>query len=242
MEIKISAIIAEKLAQMERDGIIQKKIEETLEKAILDAVTSELAGYSFKHSISKQISDGINEVAANCGLSAYNGFIAERVKAIIQDMYTSDISQKIQMALDDVMLKRHENVKLSDIFHAYRKWVLENTEESEKYERQKFTHQLDVKEDGNFTHITCTFADRPLEDIYSYREHGDIVLKFCTYGDENKTSISGVYLNDRNISKSLRIGTLSEFEAFVVNLFYNKTDIFMDVNNVEEDPYFDIDC
>ena len=63
---------------------------------------------------------------------------------------------------------------------AYRKWVLENTEESEKYERQKFTHQLDVKEDGSFTHYTCTFADHPLEDTYSYCERGDIVLKFCT--------------------------------------------------------------
>lgn len=242
MEIKISEIVTEKLEQMERDGIVQKKIEETLEKAILDAITSELAGCSFKHSISKQVSEGINEVAANCGLSAYNGFIAERVKAIIQDMYTSDISQKIQMALDNVMLKRHKNVKLSDIFQAYRKWVLENTEESEKYERQKFTHQLDVEENGSFTHYTCTFADHPLDDIYSYRKRGDIVLKFCTYGDKSKTSISSVYLNDRDISKSLRIGTLSDFEAFVVNLFYNKTDIIMDVDDVEEDPYFDVDC
>lgn len=242
MEINISEIVTAKLEQMKRDGVIEKKIEETLEKSIMDAITSELGGYSFKHAISKQVSDGISEIAANCGFSAYNGFIAERIKAIIQDMYTSDISQKVQAALDDVMLKQHENVKLSDIFQAYRKWVLENTEESEKYERQKFTHQLDVKEDGSFTHYTCTFADHPLENTYGYRERGDIVLRFCTYGDKSKTTISSIHLSDRDISKSLRIGTLSDFEAFVVNLFYNKTDIIMDVDDVEEDPYFDIDC
>lgn len=241
MEINISEIVTAKLEQMERDDIIKKKIEETLEKSIMDAITSELGGYSFKHAISKQVSDGINEIAANCGFSAYNGFIAERVKAIIQDMYTSDISQKVQAALDDVMLKQHKNVKLSDIFQAYRKWVLENTEESEKYERQKFTHQLDVKEDGGFTHYTCTFADHPL-DAYGYRERGDIELRFCTYGDKSKATISSIHLADQDISKSLRIGTLSDFEAFVVNLFYNKTDIIMDVDDVEEDPYFNIDC
>ncbi len=241
MEINISGIVTAKLEQMEHDGIIEKKIEETLEKSIMDAITSELSGYSFKHAISKQMSDGIGEIAANCGFSAYNGFIAERVKAIIQDMYTSDISQKVQAALDDVMLKQHENVKLSDIFQAYRKWVLENTEESEKYERQKFTHQLYVKEDGNFTHYTCTFADHLL-DAYGYRERGDVELRFCTFGDKDKATISSIHLANRDISKSLRIGTLSDFEAFVVNLFYNKTDIIMDVDDVEEDPYFDIDC
>lgn len=237
MEIKISEIVNEKLEQMERDGTIEKKIEEVLEKTIMDAITSEIGGYSFKQAISNQLSDAISDVAANCGLSAYNGFIAERVKAIVQDMYTSDISQKVQAALEDVMLKRHENVKLSDIFKAYRKWVLENTDESEKYERQKFTHKLDIKEDGGFTHYTCTFSDRPL-GIYGYRERGDIELRFCTYGDKGKTTISGIHLAELDISKSLRIGTLSEFEAFVVNLFYNKTEIIMDV----EDPYFDIDC
>lgn len=242
MEIKISEIVTAKLEQMERDGIIQKKIEDTLEKSIMDAITSELDGYSFRHSISKQIADNINEVAANCGISAYNGFIAERVKAIIKDMYTEDISQKVQSALNDVMLKHHKDVKLSDIFNAYRKWVLENTDDSEKYERQKFTHQLDVEESGLFTHYTCTFADHQLDNTFSYHERGDVVIKFCQYKDKNRVSISNIYFNNRDISKSLRIGTMTEFEAFVVNLFYNKTEVMMDVDNVEIDPYFDVDC
>lgn len=241
MEINISEIVTAKLEQMKHDRIIEKKIEEILEKSIMDAITSELSGYSFKHAISKQISDGIGEIAEKCGLSAYNGFIAEQVKKIVQDMYASDIAQKVQAELDDVILKRHENVKLSDIFQAYRKWVLENTEESEKYERKKFTHQLDVEVDGCFTHYTCTFADRPL-DIYGYHKRGDIELRLCTYEDKDKTTISSIHLAGHDISKSLRIGKLSCFEAFVVNLFYNKTDIIMDEDDVEEDPYFDIDC
>ena len=40
MTIDVSSIIEAKLAQMEKDGIIQKKIEEVLEKNILSAIAS----------------------------------------------------------------------------------------------------------------------------------------------------------------------------------------------------------
>lgn len=246
MEINISEIVSAKLAQMDRDGVIQKKIEETLEKMILDVITTALNGYELRKAISDQVSQNVSEVAKNCGFSAYNGFIAERVRAIIQDMYTDDISRRVQDALNKVMLKRYENVKLSEIFSAYRKWVLKNTEESEKYERQRFTSQLDVQEDGNFTHYICAFADRPLNrsDVRSGYDCVDIVLKFCVYGEEGQTAISRIFLNDQDLSKSLRIGTLTEFEAFVVNLYYNKTEIILDAETVEDelDDHFDIDC
>lgn len=241
MEVNISEIVSAKLEQMDRDGIVQKKIEETLEKTVLDVIASELTGYTFRKSISDQVSASISEIAKDCGFSAYNGFIAERVRAIIQDMYTDDISQKVQDALSNVMLKRHENVKLSEIFQAYREWVLKNTEESEKYERQTFTCRLDVKEDGsNFTHYICTFADHPLNDNY---DRADIILKFLVYGGKGQDTILSIFLDGRNISGTLRIGCLTEFEAFVVNLYYNKTKIILDADTVEDeqDEYFDID-
>lgn len=247
MEVNISEIVSAKLEQMDRDGIVQKKIEETLEKTVLDVIASELTGYTFRKSISDQVSASISEIAKDCGFSAYNGFIAERVRAIIQDMYTDDISQKVQDALSNVMLKRHENVKLSEVFQAYREWVLKNTKESEKYERQTFTCRLDVKEDGsNFTHYICTFADHPLndKDVRSRYDRADIVLKFLVYGGKGQDTISSIFLDGRNISDTLRIGRLTEFEAFVVNLYYNRTEIILDADTVEDeqDEHFDIDC
>lgn len=246
MEINISEIVSAKLEQMDRDGIVQKKIEETLEKTVLDVIASELNSYAFRKSISDQVSESISEIAKDCGFSAYNSFIAERVRAIIQDMYTDDISQKVQDALNNVMLKRHDNVKLSEIFQAYREWVLKNTEESEKYERKRFTCRLDVKEDDrNFTYYICTFADRPLDDgdVRSRYDCADIVLKFLVYREEKQATILSIFLDGRNLSETLRIGHLTEFEAFVVNLYYNKTEIILDADTVEaeQDEYFDID-
>ncbi len=242
MEINVSKIISDKLAQMDSDGVIKKKIEDTLEKSIMDAITSELNSYSFRKGISDQVAKSVSSVAADCGFSAYNGFIAERVKAIVQDMFTADISQKVQDALNDVMLKKHENIKLSDIFACYRKWVFENTDEAEKYERREYTGTLEVEERGAFTHYICRFADRPLEHGHLYSDRADIEIRLCAYGDEQATNISSLYLNGHDLSTSLKIGTLSEFEAFIVNLRYNGTKILLDAEDVDDYSHFDIDC
>ena len=241
MEINVSQIIADKLTQMDNDGIIKKKIEETLEKTIIESITSELNSYTFRKGISEQVSKSVSAIAADCGFSAYNGFIAERVKTIVQDMYTADISQKVQDALNDVMLQKHENIKLSDIFKRYRKWVLENTDDAEKYERKEYTGSLEVNESGSFTHHVCRFADRPLRESYRYDNRPDVEIRFCVYGEEDGSTISSLYLNGRDLSTSLKIGTLSEFEAFVVNLYYNRTKILLDTEDVDEYSYFDIE-
>ena len=243
MNINVSDIIAEKLAQLEADGIIKRKIEEALEKSLMSAITDELGSYSFRSGIQKQVRESISHVAEDCGFSAYNGFIAERVKAMVQELYTTDIAAKIQNALNDIIVQKHENVKLSDIFARYRTWVLEHTDDSDKYSRERFTSHLSIKESGSFTHYDCYFSEEHIEigSYLSTTEDADIQISICTYRNEESTTIARLYLNGHDISNTLRIGTMTSFEAFLVNLFYNKTKIVMDVDAVDDDDHFDID-
>lgn len=241
MNIDVSKIVADKLNQLDADGVIKRKIEETVEKTVMDAITSELSSYAFRNSISEQVKGSVSSIAADCGFSAYNGFIAQTVKSVVQELYSADIAEKVQAALNSVLLQKHECVSLSLIFSAYREWVLEHTDESEKYERQEFTSDFEVREDGNFKHYKIRFADHPLD---SY-ESADIEIAFCVWihDDKKKHTISRLYLNGHDLSQSLRIGTLSTFEAFVANLYYNKTEIELDDSNVytENDNSFDVD-
>lgn len=112
MTVDFSTIIADKLAQMEEDGTIKKKIEETLEKSVMTAITSELESYDFRRKISDQMKLALNGVAENSGLSAYNGFIAEKIRAIVQETCAADIAAKVQATLDGILLKKYENIKL----------------------------------------------------------------------------------------------------------------------------------
>lgn len=244
MNIDVSQIIADKLAQLDADGTIKRKIEESLEKSIMAAISSELESYSFRNGIEKQLRETVSTLAADCGLSAYNGYVAARCKDIVQSLFTTDISEKVQKALDDIMFTKHENIKLSDIFKRYREWVLAHTEESEKYERQKFTHDLEVKEEGSWKRYTCKFADHTLESYgYSYaKEKPDIEIHLSTFGNARKTStITTCYLDGRHMNDSFKVGRLTDFEAFILNLYYNGTEIILDEEDVDEYPYFDID-
>ena len=120
MNIDFNEIVQQKLAQMEAEGVIQKKIEDALEKSIMDAIDSQLGSYSFKNALGKQMEDGISQVAKDCGLSAYNGFVAEKVKAILSDIVSDDLSKKIETAVSGVLVQRYEGIKLSDVFKRYR--------------------------------------------------------------------------------------------------------------------------
>lgn len=237
MNINVSQIVTEKLAQLEADGTIKKKIEEALEKTITEAIISELSSYSIRREIAKQLEDAVSGVAAGCGLAAYNGYIAEKCKAIVQEHFTTDIGAKVEKSLKDIMFAKHEGVKLSDIFRRYREWVLRNTDESDKYDRGEFTHELVEQRDGCWEKYTCRFADRKLCGY----DNPDIEIRFIKYGDNDECSISFLYLDGHNVKETFKVGTITDFEAFVLNLYYNDTKIIMDTENVEEDPCFDID-
>lgn len=244
MTLDISAIIADKLAQLEEDGTIKRKIEEALEKSVLEAITSELSSWEFRRNISGQMKLALNGVAESCGLSAYNGFIAEKVRTIVQETCADDITAKVQAALDGIILKKYEDIKLSDIFKRYREWVLGNTDEADKYERQNYTAVLNMDKSGSFTHYKIQFADRPgATDRFSYGSDDcpDIEIWFLTYEKETTASINTLYINGHDLRKTLKVGGLTSFEAFLVNLYYNGTKIQMDVEDVDDSDYFDID-
>ena len=242
MEINITKIVEDKLAQMAQDGVIQKAIEDGIEKSMLSAVTSAVTGYQFKREIEKQVEDAVGGIAGKCGLSSYNGFIAQKAAEIVQNMYNNDIAEKVKRALDEPLVQDYSGIKLSEIFDKYREWVKNNTDTDAQYEYERFTCSLEQSDDGEWQHLTCKFADHPLSETVYRKERGEIEIRFFRYKNEKKVRISTLWLNDHDLKGSMRIGTLTSFESFLVNLYYNETEVEMDVENADEDNYYDIDC
>ena len=106
MILDISQIVSEKLTQMEEDGSIRRFLEEQIEKTVKGAIESAIGGYSLKRAIEEQITAGFPEIVNNIGLSAYNTYIAETVRKITMATLEGDAQEKIQAAIDGILLKK----------------------------------------------------------------------------------------------------------------------------------------
>ncbi len=54
--------------------------------------------------------------------------------------------------------------------------------------------------------------------------------------------LSNVYVREKNLNKTLKLGNMSKVELLIANILYNETPIIIDVEYEDEiDNYFDID-
>ncbi len=237
MNLDIQAIADTKIQAMHDSGEIKKRIESDIEKTVLNAIDSALDGYQIRRQIEDSVSENVSSVVKEIGFAGYNGFIAQTIKSITEGVLRDDVAQKIQKVFNDMLMVKHDGIKLSEIFQKYREWVCENTDESDKYERQHFICNLETKEDGSFTYYTVTFSS---EEIDRY-EDPEIKFSICIYGKQEKANISWLKLDGENVKGTFKLGRLSEIQSLLANLYFNETEIILDVDNVDDDNGFDID-
>jgi hypothetical protein len=237
MNIDVSKIVEDKLKQLDEDGIIKSEIEKNIEKTIKEAVSSALGGWELKRDIEKQVSALVSPLAADCGLGAYNGYVANATAAVVRQMFNDDIAKIVKDTLNGLMLQKHEGVKLSDIFNKYRKWVNENVYDSEKRVRENYLGELVVEGEGNWKRVICKFD---AESGTYYGGEASIVVRFYYYAKDTAAPISTLLLGGCNLKEGLGIGSMDGFEMFVANLYYNKTNIIMDIDDVDDSDVFDV--
>jgi hypothetical protein len=125
LNINIQEIVDNKLKALNDDGTIKTAIEKTIETTVLKAITDALGDYKLRNAIEDQVSKEVSAVVADIGFTAYNSFIAEKVKQITEGVCRVDIAEKIQKTFDEMLVMKHEGIKLSEIFEKYREWVCE---------------------------------------------------------------------------------------------------------------------
>lgn len=236
MDLNIQAIADEKIQAMHKSGEIKKRIEDDVQKTVLGAIDGAINGYEIRNQIEKSVTDSVSNIVKEVGFTGYNGFIAQTIKNITEGAMRDDIAQKIQKVFSDMLIVKHDGIKLSEIFQAYRKWVCENTDESDKYERQKFVCDLQTKEDGSFTIYTITFNDEKTD-----YEDPEIKFIIYAYGKKEKDTISSLYLDGESVKGKFKLGRLSEIQSLLANLYFNETEIVLDIDNIDDDNSFDID-
>ncbi|MBN1039043.1 hypothetical protein DVW12_10045 [Clostridium botulinum] len=246
MNIDINAIVNNKLKEMEENKSIEKLLEENIEKAITKGIEGALDSYSLRNQIEEKVEKQVSEVVKKIGFTGYNGFIAEKIKQITEDVCRDDIAAKIQKTFNEFLIVKRESIKLSEIFEEYRDYMCETTDESEKYELERF--YVEVNEEAGYRWITFKMAKEKPER-YSYRNEENYI-EFTVHRnssdeeneDYRKGWIGTVYLGEKNLKDTLKLGSMSKIETLITNIYYNKTPIIIDIESEDDiETYFDID-
>nr|WP_319488584.1 hypothetical protein [uncultured Caproiciproducens sp.] len=237
MELNIQAIADSKIQAMHESGEIQKRIEDDVQKTVLGAIDSAISGYEIRREIEKSVSENVSSVVKEIGFSGYNGFIAQTIKNITEGVMREDLAQKIQKVFNDMLIVKHDGIKLSEIFEAYRKWVCEDVDESDKYDRQHFVCDIETKEDGSFTWYYIKFNDKESE---SYEEP-QIKFTLLDYREKGKSTISSLELDGENVKGKFKLGRLDPVQSLLANLYFNESEIILDVDDIDDDNSFDVD-
>lgn len=237
MNINIGEIVNNKIKEMEENKVVENLIAETIEKSVVKAVSEAIDGYTIKRTIEKKVEKEVCDIVNDIGFTAYNTFIANKVKDITEGTIRKDLEDKIQGTLNGILLNKKENIKLSDLFEMYREHLNSTTDEHEKYELENFVVEIEDNDRGWITYKLSKEKSK-----YSWDEFDIEFIIHENYNDKSNGTMWRVKLDGEEIENSLKLGYRSEFENLLINLMYNKTNIEIDIEDEDDiDTSFDIE-
>lgn len=239
MNINIGEIVNNKIKEMEENKVVETLIAETVEKSVTKAIMDAIDGYSIKRTIEKKIEDGVNGIVNDIGFTAYNTFIADTIKGIMEDVVQDDLKNKIVKSIDDVLLHKRESIKLSEIFEEYRGYLNGELDYQEKYDLENFIVEI---EDNDRGWITYKLSKEACKSRYSSSDCDIEFIMHENYNDEANGTISWIKSDGKYIDRNFMPKHRSSFEDLLINLAYNKTTIEIDIEDEDDiDTSFDIE-
>lgn len=241
MNIDVTDIVQKKIDSLESEGVIEKAITETFEKAVIKAVTDSLDSYNLKNTIEKKMTEQVSKVVTDLDFQSYNSFMVEKMSHIINETCREEICKKAEQKFKELFLCQTKEIKLSSIYKKFREIACENVDESEKYNRCEdgWHCKLELDDYGWFN------CELDYENTGSHRYRSDSQISFTVhrdYDDKSKGKIYSLYLDGNKIEDKFKFGALNDVELMLVQAWMNEIPIIIDVEDEDDiDNSFDID-
>lgn len=241
MNINIKEIFDNKLKELTESKLIESTLSTAIEKTVLSAINEALDSYSLKRDIEKQIENQVSSCIADIGFTAYNTFIAEKIKEITEGHLRADVVAKIENTFNSIYLQKRDRIKLSEIFDAYRQMICDSLDESEKYDLRHF--YVKFEKHDTYGWYDVELGEKEPESRYS---SSDDIIKFTLHvrgiGATREGWIGSTYIDGKKVKGKFKIGNLNDFESLLINIIYNETPIDIDIEDEDDiDTSFDID-
>lgn len=237
MNINVSEIVNSKIEEMQESGAVETAISEKVENIILKAFTDSLDSWELRRQIENKVTEQVSSVVADTDFSTYNGYIANKLKEIVEDVCRADLCEKIESTFKNIFLCERKSVKLSEFFEKYREIVCDSVDEHDKYDRQRF--HVKCEEDERYGWLKCE-----LDEEQGNKRYGDVAIRFTVYRNHDNRDVGWIgtaYLDDVNVEKTMKFGRLNDVELMVVRAVLNRIPIEIDVDHDDDiDNSYDV--
>lgn len=224
MTLDINEILQKKLEEMEASGEIRERIEKNLENVIWGTVDEVFGGYTLRRTLERQMEMEVNSAAKDFGLAAYGRTVSERVKELLEGALNEELQQKIRKSVDEVLVQKHDGIKLSDLVKAFKK---EAREKELVYRTDCRTFFIGLKKTPNGAWTDYKFQFCP-ESEWDEDHWKSVELRFTSYGQDRSVPVQGCLIGGEPILNTIKTRYLSDFQRLCINLTLNETKVELD--------------
>ena len=221
--IDLNKIINEKIIEIEKDGFVEKTIEDNLKKC-LESVISDIFSYSgpVRDGIKNHIKENLNVNLDDLNIPQYNTLVVQAVNKKVKEMIEIQGINKLNECIDKMLIDVKEEYTLSEIIEQ-----LKEDDYKEKYE---------YSEDDYLTLIINGDEDG-YKRIYLDLE-SDKSKYSCDYeiAIDKEGKIYSTHLGDIDITKKIKIGNLYGLNEMIFKIYSSGAKIILD-QGMDPDDY-----
>ena len=242
MILNIQEIINNKLKQMADDKVIERQIETSVENTVTKAVKDALEGYELKRYIERQLAEEVSTIVKDIGFKGYNQFIADTFAEMANTVLKEDIKQKIVQVFDDIFIKKYDSIKMSEIAKRYREYLIEIMADDEKGELDNsfYVSFDDTRSDSLFKIIDIVFSRKEIKRGYYSDIEDSLKINIMAYREDPFKIVSAKW-EGKDLSKLDELKCMTNFESFIASLYFNRTEIEMDIDEDDVDTSLGLD-
>lgn len=218
MNIDFNKLFGDKIAELEKEGFIEKLIAENVESTIKKAISEAFSSYKVHRKIEEKFEKEIDKSLDFLDLKGYNQFMVDKMNALLQTAKDVDLSNKVKTMMEKFLEPEAAELKFSKLMEEYREMLMED----EQYE---YGDCFKVHIDDSFDLTTRIYVDEK-QDSYSSKNHYS--YKYYIKIDTKTKQIEQLKIDGVDQKGLLRFGFMDNFEGKLVRAYFNKTKIDID--------------
>jgi len=227
----ILKIVNDKVSGMLEAGAVETLIAEAIENTITKEIKGAFSGYEFRRDIEQKLKTEIDEMLKSISFESYRGVMINQMTTIVEEMQGEKFAELARCEFESIFGKT-EPLKLSKLFEMVREDYKDD--DGASYD-EYFTLAInDKREEGKYLHgwIHIYFDEDDEKSFYSCANEIALSINSNGDGEIKRLKIDGVEYSKKQFS----FGYLSDWEKALVNAYFTKTPLIVDVT---DDGYVD---